>query len=133
MDKVLLKEIESILRNEKLTGSYPQSDKKKHCFISAYQLAILLHKSKKKEVKNALKNLKYPQEIGGKGLGKRKSLSQRIANELSSGIKRKEILKIEMAFLCTNELEQISFRDEMKILREPSDNCFSMFKYKDED
>ena len=99
-----------------------------HCYISAYQLALLLDKNNR----SLLDSLKYPKNLGGKGLGKHKSLAQKIAKDLSAEIKKKLRSDIEIAFFCTNELEQFSIRDEKHILREPSSDCFSMFRCKAE-
>lgn len=124
MDKQLLEAIKEILENVEMYGN----DKKnmKRCYISAYQLAILLDKNNRP----LLDSLGYSQDIGGKGLGTHDSLAKRIARDLSAEFNNNLQSDIEIAFFCTNELEQFSFRDEKDILREPSGKCFSMFRCK---
>lgn len=126
MDKELLKAIESILKNKAMTGEYEYKGNMEHCYISAYQLAVLLDKN----YRQLLDNLNYPSKIGGRGLGEHNSLAMRIARDLSAEINNNLHFDIEIAFFCINELEQFSFRDEKHILREPSEKCFSMFRYK---
>ena len=83
-----------------------------------------------KNYRPLLDSLGYPNNIGGKGLGKHDSLAKRIARDLSVETKNNLQFDIEIAFFCIYELEQFSFRDEEHILREPSNNCFSMFRYR---
>ena len=127
MDKELLETIKGLLANKKMTGEYEHDGGKKHCYISAYQLAVILEKNHRQ----LLASLKYPSKVGGKGLGEHNSLAMRIARELSAEINKNLKFDIEIAFFCINELEQFSFRDEKGILREPSEKCFSMFRCKD--
>lgn len=94
------------------------------CFLSAYQLAVLLKESAQIKISS------IPKNIGGKGEGSYTSLSQYIANSLSKDIKNgplKGIIAIE--FFNKSGLEQFSFLDEKRILSQPSSTCFSMFRY----
>ena len=129
MDKELLETIKSILKNKSMSGEYEYKVNMERCYISAYQLAVLLDKN----YRPLLDNLEYPSKVGGKGLGEHNSLAMRIARDLSAAINKSLQSDIEIAFFCTNELEQFSFRDEEHILREPSGKCFSMFKIKKTD
>jgi hypothetical protein len=98
------------------------SETGERCFISAYQIAVLL-------VKNNNGNLPIAGlGIGGKGEGVRKSLSQQVANKLSVAFSKNSILNLEMRFFSTDGLEQFSFRNEKGLLREPSKANFSMFR-----
>ena len=128
MDTKLVDTIKKILTNKEMSGEYEHDGKNKNCFISAYQLAIFLDKNHRP----LLDSLGYPKNIGGKGLGKHDSLAKRIARDLSAETKNNLQFDIEIAFFCTNELEQFSFRDEEHILREASNSCFSMFRCKAE-
>lgn len=127
MDKKLIEAIKKVLTNNEMSGEYEHNRDMEHCFISAYQLAVLLDKN----YRPLLDSLNYPKNIGGKSLGTHDSLAKRIANDLSKEINNNSQSDIEIAFFCTNELEQFSFRDEKGILREPSNDCFSMFRCKD--
>ena len=127
MDKELVNAIKDILENVEMYGNNKKN--MKLCYISAYQLAMLLDKN----YRSLLDSLGYHQNIGGKGLGKHNSLAMRISKELSDEIKKNTQFDIEIAFFCTNDLEQFSFRDEKDILREPSGKCFSMFKINETD
>lgn len=102
----------------------------KTCFLSAYQLAVLLYKRNK----NLVINSSFFNNIGGKGDGSKNSLAQYIALSLSRDIKRTDEAslkdEVEMAFFNTSGLEQFSFLDEKGIISQPSNTCFSMFRYK---
>ena len=111
-----------------MSEEYEHNGHMERCYISAYQLAVLLNKN----YRPLLDSLGYPKNIGGKGLGKHDSLAKRIARDLSVETKNNLQFDIEIAFFCTNELEQFSFRDEEHILREASNSCFSMFRCKAE-
>lgn len=126
MDKKLVEAIKAILANKEMAGEYEHDGIHKHCFISAYQLAVLLDKN----YRTLLDSLSYPKKIGGRGLGEHDSLAKRIARDLSAEIKNNLQFEIEIAFFCTNKLEQFSFRDEENILREASNDCLSMFRCK---
>lgn len=105
---------------------YHSENYDKTCFLSAYQLAVLLYKKNRTLIKNSI----TPKNIGGKGDGSYTSLSQYIANSLSRDIKSgplKEIIAIEFFNICG--LEQFSFLDEKGNLSQPSNTCFSMFRY----
>lgn len=95
------------------------------CFLSAYQLAVLTLKKHKA----LLKKYNFPTNIGGKGDGTHTSLSQCIANSLAGDIKVGKLSTVELSFFNTTGLEQFSFLDEKKILSQPSNTCFSMFRY----
>ena len=110
--------IEEILKQVKLF------DAKERCFLSAYQIAVLLNRDYKQQIKG----LGIPHNIGGKGEGEYNSLSQYIAGFLAQEIKN-GYDKVAIEFFNRVGLEQFSFRDENKVLSEPSNDCFSMFKY----
>ncbi len=96
------------------------SDDKK-CFLTAYQLAVLLYKKNKSLVISS----SCPKNIGGKGEGSYDSLSRYIANMLAKDLQK----DIKVEFINISGLEQFSFRDEDGIIKEPSNTCFSMFRY----
>jgi hypothetical protein len=75
-------------------------------FLTAYQIAIEFEKRYPKE----FKQLKLP--VGGAGNGKRNSLAQYIAGQLSRRIKSKEITHIEGGFLSNQHLHDINFEAE---------------------
>ncbi len=115
------------MRNElveilKEAEQYHSENYDKTCFLSAYQLAALLYK----ENRNLIKNSSCPKNIGGKGDGVYTSLSQYIANMLSRDLQN----DVEMEFFNINGLEQFSFLDEKGIISQPSNTCFSMFRYR---
>ncbi|MDO5518508.1 MAG: hypothetical protein Q4F66_13215 [Clostridium sp.] len=73
-------------------------------FLSAYQLAIEFAKT-------------YPHEfeeiglpIGGKGIGRKKTLAQEIAKRLSQGIKNGTITGIEGGFFSHENLKEMTFK-----------------------
>lgn len=116
---ILRKELVEILKEAEQFHS--GSDNKK-CFLTAYQLAVLLYKKNKPLVINS----SCPNNIGGKGEGSYNSLSRYIANMLAKDLKKDVIVE----FLNISGLEQFSFRDEDGIIKEPSNTCFSMFRYR---
>lgn len=72
-------------------------------FLTAYQIAIEFEKRYPKE----FKLLKLP--VGGARTGKRNSLAQYIAGQLSRNIKAKRITHIEGGFLSNLHLHDINF------------------------
>ncbi|MEA4972439.1 hypothetical protein SDC9_162387 [bioreactor metagenome] len=116
------KEIKEILKN---ADHYKNEKRDESCFLTAYQLAVLLYKNNKKSIINST----CPSNIGGKGDGKYISLSQYIARRLAEKIESGSILDIELKFFNIEGLEQFSFLDEKGILSQPSNSCFSMFRY----
>lgn len=123
-----------IMRNElveilKEAEQYHSENYDQTCFLSAYQLAVLLNKRNRKLILNS----SYPKNIGGKGEGSYNSLAQYIANSLSRDIKNshndsfKDVVTME--FFNTSGLEQFYFLDEKGIISQPSNTCFSMFRY----
>lgn len=106
-----------ILRN---TKHYVSETRDETCFLSAYQLAVLLNKHHKA----LIRNVNCPHNIGGKGEGEHSSLAQYVARILA------EDSRVEIGFFNIEGLEQFSFMDEKKILSQPSNQCFSMFRYK---
>ena len=96
------------------------------CFLTAYQLAVLLYKKNKPLVLRS----NCPHNIGGKGEGSYTSLSQFIANSLARDIRSGKAPNIEIEFINISGLEQFSFLDEKGIISQPSNKCFSMFRYK---
>jgi hypothetical protein len=121
--EVIRGEIVEILKEAE---HYHSENTDKTCFLSAYQLAVLLYKKNKTLIKNS----SCPKNIGGKGEGEYNSLSQYIANSLSKDIKNGPLTGIvSHEFLNISGLEQFSFLDEKKIISQPSNICFSMFRY----
>jgi len=90
-----------------------------YAYISAYQLAVLMYK----EDATIFSSLKA-NHLGGKGTGEHASWAQYLAGNL-------EHKNIERSFFNISELEKFSFNDEKGILREASNESFSIFKYKD--
>lgn len=116
-DKVKIKDVLiEILQNAK---RYVSKTRNESCFLSAYQLAVLLNKNHKALIRSS----NCPSNIGGKGEGEQSSLSQYIASILT------EDSRVEIGFFNTEGLEQFSFKDEKNILSQPSNECFSMFRY----
>lgn len=72
-------------------------------FLTAYQLAIAFAQL----YPNDVQNLGFP--VGGEGIGRRSSLAQYLARELSRRIHNGSIRNIEGRFLSNQFLEQISF------------------------
>ena len=70
-------------------------------YLTAYQLAIVFSQS----YPNEFKSLGY--QIGGKNSGKKSSLSQYLARELSGRIKSQEIIDIEGCFISNLHLDSI--------------------------
>lgn len=119
--QAIRKELISILKDAELY------EKRETCFLSAYQLAVLLNKQNKSLVKNSTS----PKNIGGKGEGIYNSLSQYIANSLSRDINNGGSLEgcVEHKYFNIEGLEQFSFLDEKGTISQPSNKCFSMFRY----
>lgn len=117
---ILRDKLEEILKDAERYRSTGES-----CFLSAYQLAVLTLKKHKA----LLTRYNFPTNIGGKGDGTHTSLSQYIANSLAGDIKAGNLPTVELSFFNTTGLEQFSFLDEKKILSQPSNTCFSMFRY----
>jgi hypothetical protein len=119
-----------IIRDElvdilKETEAYHSENYDMPSFLSAYQLAVLLYKRNSTLVKNS----NCPKNIGGKGEGSYNSLAQYIANSLSRDIRNGKLTNITIEFFNINGLEQFSFLDEKGIISQPSNICFSMFRY----
>ena len=79
-------------------------------FLTAYQLAIAFAQLYPDE----FQSLGF-EDVGGKGIGKRSSLAQYLAKQLSTRIHDGSIQNVEGRFLSNQFLEQISFnsRDEV--------------------
>ncbi|HOP11640.1 MAG TPA: hypothetical protein PK629_09145 [Oscillospiraceae bacterium] len=116
---------EALIEILKSVDHYRSENKDETCFLTAYQLAVLLNK----ESSTLVKNSKCHKNIGGKSEGKNYSLSQYIAIQLSQDIKDENIDNVEMRFFNIDGLEQFSFLDEKKTISQPSNTCFSMFRY----
>jgi len=114
--------LDEIIKILKSAEHYPETNET--CFLTAYQLAVLLYENNKALIQSA----NCPKNIGGMGEKDQNSLSQYIARNLSQ-YSKKENSDIELRFLNITGLEQFSFLDEKKILSMPSKNCFSMFRY----
>jgi hypothetical protein len=110
-------EIRKILQNK-----YHKPDPKHHLgrpFMTAYQIAIELNNNNP-SIAQAL-GLK----IGGKGIDEKHSLSQYIANQLSTRIKSGQITDIEGAFIALDDINKLEFENNI----EPSnDNDISIFR-----
>ena len=79
-------------------------------FLTAYQIAIEFNDRHPEVAKE--KQL----QVGGAGIGERTSLSQYIAGELSSRIKRGRIAGIEGSFLSNMHLKMLSFKNDDKLV-----------------
>jgi len=104
-------------------GSYVSGHRDENCYLSSYQIAVLLLEDKK--IKKLLSDINYPMNVGGAGDGSHNSLAQTIAKDLA-----KIPEEFEIAFLNKKGLHQFSFIDEKGILSEPSVQSFSMFRLK---
>ena len=78
-------------------------------FLTAYQLAIAFSQL----YPDDFQSLGY-ENVGGKGIGKRSSLAQYLAKQLSTRIRDGRIQNIEGRFLSNQFLEQISLIPRMK-------------------
>lgn len=116
--KVIRSEIVEILKS---ASRYENGET---CYLSAYQIAVLLYKNQ-----SLIQGFSGPKNIGGKGEGKHTSLSQYIAKSLSNDID-KGLISIERAFFNTYGLKEFLFLDEKGVTKEPSNECFSMFRYR---
>jgi hypothetical protein len=94
-----------------------------YAFLSPYQVAILYVE---KFGKSILKE--KDMTLGGKGEGDHRSFPRYIANNLSKDFSHAVKPKIELAFLYTDGLE-ISYHNEKAIIRQPSNETFSIFRY----
>jgi len=102
----------------------------KKCYLSTYQIAVLLLEDKK--IKKNLIDKGYPTNIGGAGEGQYNSLSQTIAKDLARLANKSDTF--EKAYFNLKGLEQFSFRDEKGVLCEPYadyNNGFTLFRLKD--
>lgn len=93
-------------------GSVKQSAKYKdhrfgRPFITAYQLAILLLENDPELCS------KLGKQLGGKGTGEHQSLSQYIANELSTRIDKGAITDIDGVFLRTQDIVKLDFTHDV--------------------
>lgn len=126
MDKEIKNAVIDVLKSIK---PYISGNRNEKCYLTAYQIAVLLLEDKKN--KKYLIDKEYLTNIGGAGggagEGKYNSLSQRIATDLA-----KEPDTFDIAFLNTKGIHQFSFIDEKGILSEPSVESFSMFRLKND-
>lgn len=113
--------IEEILSQQRVTTDGGHKDEL--CFLSCYQIAVLLAKYYPELVEEEL-------PIGGKGEGckaNNQSLAQQIARQLSTDInKNQDNDPIEIRFFSRAGLSAFKFDDD----NEPSLNEFSMFRIK---
>ena len=121
MDKEIKNAVIAVLDSIK---PYESGNRNENCYLTAYQIAVLLLKDKK--IKKYMSDNGYPINIGGKGEGSYNSLSRAIAKDLAG-----ESDTFDMAFInITKGLEQFSFIDEKGRLSEPSVESISMFRLK---
>lgn len=73
-------------------------------FISAYQLAVALHR-RYPEVAAALN-----QPLGGAGVGRRNSLAQYLAKQLSDRIRRDPSYPVDGAFISNQDVMEIAYQ-----------------------
>ena len=90
-------------------------------FITAYQLAILLLENDPELC------AKLEKQLGGKGINECHSLSQYVANELSTRIKGEEIMDIEGVFLKTQDIVALEFTHDVI---SSAGNVVSLFRLK---
>jgi hypothetical protein len=95
------------------------------CFISAYQIAVLVHRNDP-----SLKEDGLP--IGGKGKGtdKNDSFAKQIAWHLSKDINNNTLNNVERRFFSINGLSKFAFTGDNGNECVPSDNEFTMFRLK---
>lgn len=93
------------------------------CFLSAYQLAVLLYKNHREIVEYS----PCPKNIGGEGDGFT-SLANYIARLLSADI-NSGLSEVELQFFNMDGLHQFTFLDENGNEKKPSARQFSMFRY----
>lgn len=79
-------------------------------FLTAYQLAIKFNQ----RFQNEVRELGFP--VGGEGVGQRNSLAQYLAGQISKRIVSGELQGIEGAFISSNDLETISFKNGDEII-----------------
>jgi hypothetical protein len=101
-------------------------------FLTAYQIAIEFANRYPEEFKQ------LELEIGGVGTGKRNSLAQYLAGQLSKRIKNKEIAHVEGGFLSNQHLHDINFHVEgqQELIHSSLTNTnftLSMFRLKSEE
>lgn len=91
-------------------------------FLTAYQIAIEFNRLYPEDA-NEVDN-----EVGGSGSNQHHSLAQYIARELSSRIRRQEILDIEGAFLSLNDCTRLVFSNQDgQVVASPNDKL-SIFR-----
>jgi len=76
-------------------------------YLSAYQLAIAVDR-RWPEVRTALGN----PPVGGLGIGRRNSLAQYLARELSRRIKSGDLTTVEGAFLADEDLVELVYESD---------------------
>lgn len=109
--------VKQLLENERNSSSGKYNGER--CFITAYQLAVLVAKENT--------NLKGNLPIGGKGVGP-DSFSRQIAWHLSQEIDGEYFEgKLEIGFFSQSGLDEFSFDGGHK----PSLNEFSMFRLRE--
>lgn len=97
-------------------------------YLTSYQIAIELDK-KYSNICNTL-----GMKVGGRGIGRHRSLTQYIAGELSERISNQEIHNVERAFISTSDIKDIEFSDtpSQKNIHSSkgNNNTISMFRIK---
>ena len=112
--------VEHVLGEQRYSSSGDHKDK--FCFLTCYQIAVLVHSQD-----GALKEEDLP--IGGKGEGgdDNRGFAQQIAWHLSRDINQRAYNdSIEMAFFSQVGLDKFTF----DVDKQPSANEFSMFRIK---
>jgi hypothetical protein len=79
-------------------------------FLTAYQIAIALNE----KYPEAVADLDYP--IGGRGAGRKNSVAQYVAQNLSREIKARRLGEIEGGFLSNEYLNDIAFDSEGDVI-----------------
>ena len=97
-------------------------------FLTAYQIAIAFDKAHREDRKRIGK------PVGGKGTGRKDSLAQYLAWQLSRRIKSGELVGIEGRFLHGQHLRSLEYDLDGKVVKSSSgkSDALSMFRLKDE-
>ena len=121
----LYKIIKTILRE--CTPHDPSHHFGNYSYLTPYQIALKL----KENYPNIYEEIEKP--IGGKRTGRRDSLAQYIANELSKRIKSGEIKDIEGAFLFREYLHKLEYQSDDGMIESSSGESYdlSLFRYKE--
>ncbi len=122
----LYEKIKTILKE--CTPHDPDHHFGNYSYLTPYQIALKL----KEKYPNIYEKIRKP--IGGKGTGRRDSLAQYIANELSKRIKNGEIRDIEGAFLFREYLHKLEYQSDDGMMIESSSGesyDLSLFRYKE--